>query len=845
VVKPSLQQERILPRFIEQEMRDSFIDYSMSVIVQRALPDARDGLKPVHRRILYAMHELGLRPDRPYKKSAAVVGDVLAKYHPHGDSAVYDTIVRMVQEFSLRYPLLDGQGNFGSIDGDSAAAYRYTEVRLAPIALELLSEIDLDTADWRPNFDGRLEEPTTLPARLPHLLLNGSDGIAVGMATKIPPHNLRELLAAADRLVEDPNCEVADLSEHVKGPDFPTGGYIWGSDGIRQAYETGRGLVDMRARLHVEEGGYGKSQLVVTELPYQVNKTRVIEQITKMVRQGRSDAISDLRDESDRDGVRLVIELKREADPRKVTEALFKKTQLRTTFGVIMLALQEGRPREMNLKEALGSFVDFRLDVIRRRAAFELKRSEDRAHLLQGLLVALDRIERVIEIIRGSRDPASASNKLRKELELSEPQAEAILAMRLSRLTTLEHNKLQAELDALGTKIDELRKLVEVEAERKRHLRRELAELMALYTDGRRTEILEGGEFPLPSGGASGAALVIVSRLGYVKALAARAGAGLSGAEALEGRAGDFARRAFLCRGGDHLLSVTAAGSVHTLPVSALPLETRSSRGRALADFIDLEEGDRVIAVTPIDTWTERYLVTVTRRGQVKRTELSEYANARANGIIGTGLSKEDEVTAALVTNGSGELVLATRLGQAIRFAEEDVRPMGRSARGVRAIDLAPGDEVVAALAPRRDTSFCLATRRGHGKRLPLTELRLQSRAGKGVDILPDRAKVGELVGLVELHGSDRLVWELASGELVFSDGDRLKARARRAATLRVLRDMGMDGAVKAIHLAATGASDVEGEEPAAPGGEEVSVERPSGGAGVHSHVQLELAGDR
>ncbi|MEJ2343205.1 MAG: DNA gyrase subunit A, partial [Gemmatimonadales bacterium] len=841
----SLQQERILPRFIEQEMRDSFIDYSMSVIVQRALPDARDGLKPVHRRILYAMHELGLRPDRPYKKSAAVVGDVLAKYHPHGDSAVYDTIVRMVQEFSLRYPLLDGQGNFGSIDGDSAAAYRYTEVRLAPIALELLSEIDLDTADWRPNFDGRLEEPTTLPARLPHLLLNGSDGIAVGMATKIPPHNLRELLAAADRLVEDPNCEVADLSEHVKGPDFPTGGYIWGSDGIRQAYETGRGLVDMRARLHVEEGGYGKSQLVVTELPYQVNKTRVIEQITKMVRQGRSDAISDLRDESDRDGVRLVIELKREADPRKVTEALFKKTQLRTTFGVIMLALQEGRPREMNLKEALGSFVDFRLDVIRRRAAFELKRSEDRAHLLQGLLVALDRIERVIEIIRGSRDPASASNKLRKELELSEPQAEAILAMRLSRLTTLEHKKLQAELDALGTKIEELRKLVEVESERKRHLRRELAELMALYTDGRRTEILEGGEFPLPSGGASGAALVIVSRLGYVKALAARTGAGLSGAEALEGRAGDFARRAFLCRGGDHLLSVTAAGSVHTLPVSALPLETRSSRGRALADFIDLEEGDRVIAVTPIDTWTERYLVTVTRRGQVKRTELSEYANARANGIIGTGLSKEDEVTAALVTNGSGELVLATRLGQAIRFAEEDVRPMGRSARGVRAIDLAPGDEVVAALAPRRDTSFCLATRRGHGKRLPLTELRLQSRAGKGVDILPDRAKVGELVGLVELHGSDRLVWELASGELVFSDGDRLKARARRAATLRVLRDMGMDGAVKAIHLAATGASDVEGEEPAAPGGEEVSVERPSGGAGVHSHVQLELAGDR
>jgi DNA gyrase subunit A len=846
VVKPSLQQERILPRFIEQEMRDSFIDYSMSVIVQRALPDARDGLKPVHRRILYAMHELGLRPDRPYKKSAAVVGDVLAKYHPHGDSAVYDTVVRMVQEFSLRYPLLDGQGNFGSIDGDSAAAYRYTEVRLAPIALELLSEIDLDTSDWRPNFDGRLEEPTTLPARLPHLLLNGSDGIAVGMATKIPPHNLRELLAAADRLLDNPDCEVADLLEHVQGPDFPTGGYIYGRDGIRQAYETGRGLVDMRARLHVEEGGYGKSRLVVTELPYQVNKTRVIEQITKMVRQGRSDAISDLRDESDRDGVRLVIELKREADPRKVTEALFKKTQLRTTFGVIMLALQAGRPREMNLKEALGEFIDFRLDVIRRRAAFELKRSEDRAHVLQGLLVALGRIERVIEIIRSSRDPASASNKLRKELKLSVPQAEAILAMRLSRLTTLEHRKLHAELDELGTRIGELRKLVEEETERKRHLRRELSELATRYADGRRTEILEGGRFPLPSGGASGAVLVLVSRLGYVKALAARAGAGLSGAEALEGRVGDFARRAFLCRGGDHLMAVTASGSVHTLPVSELPLETRSSRGRALADFIDLAEGDRVIAVTPVDNWTDHYLVTVTRRGQVKRTQLSEYSNARASGIIGAGLSNEDEVTAALVTDGSGELVLATRLGQAIRFSEEEVRPMGRGARGVRAIDLAPGDEVVAAVVPRRDSSFCLATRRGHGKRLPITELRLQSRAGKGMGILPDLEKVGDLVGLVELHGNDRLVWELASGELVFSDGDRLKARARRAATLRVLRDIDVDAVVNAIHVAATGASDVEDKEAAtSAAGEDVAEQRPEASAGVPLQAQLELAGDR
>ncbi len=843
MVKPSLQQERILPRFIEQEMRDSFMDYSMSVIVQRALPDARDGLKPVHRRILYAMHELGLRPDRPYKKSATVVGDVLGKYHPHGDSAVYDTIVRMVQDFSLRYPLLDGQGNFGSIDGDSAAAYRYTEVRLAPIALELLSEIELDTAEWRPNFDGRLEEPETLPARLPNLLLNGSDGIAVGMATKIPPHNLRELLAAADHLVAHPDCDVEDLIEFVQGPDFPTGAYIWGRQGIGQAYRKGRGLVDMRARMHVEQGGYGKSLLVITELPYQVNKTRVIEQITKMVRQGRSDAISDLRDESDRDGIRLVIELKREADPRAVTKTLFKKTQLRTTFGVIMLALREGRPREMNLKEALQAFVDFRLDVIRRRADFLLKRSEDRAHVVQGLLAALDAIDRVIEIVRGSRNPSSASNKLQKELRLTEPQAEAILAMRLSRLTALEHRKLRAELEDLGTRIEQLRKLVDMESVRKRHLREELAELTATFGDGRRTEILETDEFPLPTAGASGAVLVLLSRLGYIKALPARAGAGLSGAEALTGRVGDFAKRAFLCRGQDHMLVVTSSGAAHTVPLSSLPLETRSSRGRPLSDYLDLKESDRIVSTTHVDEWADRYLVTVTRTGQVKRTELTEYANARAGGIIGAGLLGDDTLIAALVTDGSSELVLATRHGQAIRFPEQEARPMGRSARGVRAIDLAPGDEVVAARAPRRDTSFCLATRLGHVKRLPLTELRVQSRAGKGVTVLPNRDKAGDLVELVELNGEDEIAWELESGDLVLTSTDRLKPRGRRAATVLALADMEEEPAVRAVHLRAAARAAETTTEQAEDGepGSETATE--AGDSRIQA--QLELAADR
>ena len=433
-MKTTARNERIVPRLIEEELRDSFIDYSMSVIVQRALPDARDGLKPVHRRILYAMHELGLLPEREHKKCATVVGDVLGKYHPHGDSAVYDTLVRMVQVFSLRYPLVDGQGNFGSIDGDSAAAYRYTEAKLAPVAMELLTDIDRDTVDFTPNFDGRLREPTSLPARLPHLLLNGSDGIAVGMATKIPPHNLRELAAATDHSVLNPDCSVDDLVELIEGPDFPTGGYIWGWEGIGDAYRTGRGLVEMRARMHLEEGMYGKASLVVTELPYQVNKTRVIEQITKIVRSGRVDAITDLRDESDRDGVRLVIELKRDVNLKKLVKTLFLKTQLKSTFGVIMLALVDGRPEQLDLKQALQCFVNHRLDVIRRRASFDLGKSEDRAHVLEGLLTALDHIDRVIQLIRASTSPKAAADRLCAEFGLSQRQAEAILAMRLARL---------------------------------------------------------------------------------------------------------------------------------------------------------------------------------------------------------------------------------------------------------------------------------------------------------------------------------------------------------------------------------------------------------------------------
>ncbi|MDH3298141.1 MAG: DNA topoisomerase 4 subunit A, partial [Gemmatimonadota bacterium] len=457
---PGPRNERIVPRLIEDELRDSFIDYSMSVIVQRALPDARDGLKPVHRRILYAMYEQGLMPNRDYRKSATVVGDVLGKFHPHGDSAVYDTLVRMVQTFSLRYPLIDGQGNFGSIDGDSAAAYRYTEARLAAIAIELLADLGQDTVDFVPNFDGSNMEPTSLPTRLPHLLLNGSDGIAVGMATKIPPHNLRELVAATRHLVENPDCDLDELIAFIEGPDFPTGGYIFGYEGIGDAYRTGRGLIEMRARLHVEEGAYGKRSLVVTELPYQVNKSRIIEQITKIVRSGRVTSISDLRDESDRDGLRLVIEVKRDADVTRLLKTLFLKTQLKTTFGVIMLALVEGRPVQLDLKQALSAFVEHRLVVIRRRAAFEMESAEDRVHVLEGLLTALEDIDRVISLIRTSSSPAVAADRLCVEFGLSQRQAEAILAMRLARLTQLESRKVATERDELVARIAELRQLV-------------------------------------------------------------------------------------------------------------------------------------------------------------------------------------------------------------------------------------------------------------------------------------------------------------------------------------------------------------------------------------------------
>jgi DNA gyrase subunit A len=812
VTHPGPRNERILPRLIEDELRDSFIDYSMSVIVQRALPDARDGLKPVHRRILYAMYEQGLMPDRDYRKSATVVGNVLGKYHPHGDSAVYDSLVRMAQTFSLRYPLIDGQGNFGSIDGDSAAAYRYTEARLADVAIELLADIGQDTVDFAANFDGSNEEPTSLPARLPHLLLNGSDGIAVGMATKIPPHNLNELVAATRHLVENPECAVEELIEFLEGPDFPTGGYIFGYEGIGDAYRTGRGLIEMRARMHLEEmrarmhleeGSYGKRSLVVTELPYQVNKSRIIEQITKAVKSGRISAISDLRDESDRDGLRLVIELKRDADVPKLLKNLFLKTQLKTTFGVIMLALVKGRPVQLDLKMALHEFVEHRLGVIRRRAAYEMDRAEDRVHVLEGLLVALDNIDRVIELIRSSTSPAVAADRLCVELDLTKRQAEAILAMRLSRLTQLESRKLATERDSLAERIDELRLLVEEDSTRRRLLIDELNDLAIRFGDERRTVILdESRPFPLPSGGDAGSSLVLLSRLGYVKAQPVRGGAGegMAGAKAMSERGGDFVTQAFVARSETELLAFTAAGLVKSLRVADLPVGTRSSRGGSLGQLMDVSADDAIVAVHAVpDTSDERFVLTISASGMVKRTALSEYGNVRGSGIKAVGLAGDDRLLDVHLTDGTTDVVIATRHGQMIRFDETEIRTMGRSARGVKGIELSSGDSVVGSACPQADDDFYLVTSEGSAKNLPLTELRRQGRAGKGLTVLPDRESAGDLIGIVAGPGDRPVVFEGTSGAIAEGRTGASPSAARRDAATRIRTIPGF-GEIRGVH---------------------------------------------
>lgn len=757
--------QKVLTRLLEDEMRESFIDYSMSVIVQRALPDVRDGLKPVHRRILYAMQELGLSPGRGYKKSATVVGEVLGKFHPHGDMAVYDSMVRMVQTFSLRYPLVDGQGNFGSVDGDRAAAYRYTEARLQALATELLEDIDKETVEFSPNFDGRIMEPTVLPGKLPNLLVNGSSGIAVGMATNIPPHNLREVVAGAIAMIRDPELSQEELEGHILAPDFPTGGYICGMEGVRDAYRTGRGRVIVRARAEVEELPAGGERIVVNEIPFMVNKSRLIEQIAHLVRDKKLTEIRDLRDESDRDGTRIVIELKRDAIPRVVLNRLYKHTQMQTTFGTILLALVNGVPRVMGLREMLLHFIDHRHEVVVRRSEFDLRKARDREHILEGLKIAVDNIDEVIKIIRGSEDTETASIRLRAEFDLSEKQAEAILNMRLARLTGLELEKLERELAEIRARIGELEEILGSRNRRMEIIIEELEYLADKYGDDRRTDILSEHAILNEEDLIAEEDMVItVSRQGYVKRIQVdayraqrRGGRGLRGMGTKEE---DWVEHLFVASTHDYIMIFTRSGQCYWLKVWEIPVGARHSRGKPIINLVNMFAGDEVAAVVPVREFSEdRFLLFATRKGLVKKTALSAYGNIRTVGLNAINIREGDELIAVKVTSGKDEVILGTRDGVAIRFGEEDARPIGRATSGVRGINLGKGDVVVGMVVlVRPDSTLLVVTEGGMGKRTLVDAYRFQQRGGKGVINVKTSKKTGKVVAVKSVIDEDELM---------------------------------------------------------------------------------------
>jgi DNA gyrase subunit A len=788
------QRERILPRLIETEMQESFIDYSMSVIVSRALPDVRDGLKPVHRRILYAMNELGLVPGRAHKKSATVVGDVLGKYHPHGDTAVYDALVRMVQEFSLRYPLIDGQGNFGSIDGDNAAAYRYTEARLTALAVQMLADIDKNTVDFAPNFDDRLEEPSVLPSRLPNLLVNGSSGIAVGMATNVPPHNLGEVAEGIRYLIDHPDCDLKELRQILTGPDFPTGGYIYGSGGIKQCYETGRGRILVRARAVVEgKPNTGRAQIVVTEIPFQVNKTRLIEQIADVVRTKKVTDISDLRDESDRDGMRIVIELRRGAAPAVVLNQLFKHTQMQVTFGAIMLALDGGVPRVMDLKTLLQHFIDHRHEVVTRRTQFDLDNAKAREHILEGLKVAVDNIDEVIEIIRKSKDAPAADAALRERFEFTEKQSEAILNMRLARLTALEIDKLEAELLEVRKLIKKLTGILGSKPKRMKILKDDMTELVDKFGDDRRTEIIaDQEEFTVEDLIAEEDMVITISHTGYIKRIPVstyrrqrRGGRGLNG---MGTKDDDWVEHLFVASTHDYVLIFTQTGQMYWLKVYDIPQGGRASRGRPIVNLVGIKADERVTAFAAVREFSDtKYLIFATSNGTVKRTVLSAYGNPRANGIKAINIEKGDELIDVHVTDGSNDLILASRHGMSIRFHENDVREMGRATSGVRGIQLEGEDRVIGMVVVRREATLLVVSEKGMGKRSRISDYRVQKRGGKGIITLKRTTKTGDIVALKEVIPEDELMMITRHGVIIRLPVDGIRISGRNTQGVKVM----------------------------------------------------------
>ncbi len=847
--------QKVMTRLLEDEMRESFIDYSMSVIVQRALPDVRDGLKPVHRRILYAMQELGLSPGRAYKKSATVVGEVLGKFHPHGDMAVYDSLVRMVQDFSLRYPLVDGQGNFGSVDGDRAAAYRYTEARLHALATELLEDIDKETVDFSPNFDGRIMEPTVLPGKLPNLLVNGSAGIAVGMATNIPPHNLREVVSGAIALIRDPELSQEALEGYVLAPDFPTGGYICGMEGVRDAYRTGRGRIIVRARADIEELPGGGERIVVTEIPFMVNKSRLIEQIAHLVRDKKLTDIRDLRDESDRDGTRIVIELKRDAIPRVVLNRLYKHTQMQTTFGAIMLALVDGVPRVMGLREMLLHFIDHRHIVVVRRSEHELRKAKEREHILEGLKIAVDNIDEVIKIIRGSDDTETASIRLRGAFDLSEKQAEAILNMRLGRLTGLEMERLEQELQEIRARIGELEAILGSRDRRMAIIVEELEYLADKYGDDRRTEILSEKAILNEEDLIVEEDMVItVSRQGYVKRVEVdtyraqrRGGRGLQGMGTKEE---DWVEHLFVASTHDYVMIFTRSGQCYWLKVWEIPVGARHARGKPIVNLVNMLPGDEVAAVVPVREFSEdRFLLFSTRKGLVKKTALSAYGNIRVVGLNAINIREGDELIEVKVTSGQNQVILGTRNGMAIRFNEDDARPMGRATSGVRGINLS-GDDVVVGMVvlARPETTLLVVTEGGMGKRTSVDAYRLQQRGGKGVINIKTSAKTGKVVAVKSVIEDDELMLITRNGVVNRQRVQEIRTIGRATQGVRLVNLDSLDQLVDVARVIGENGDDHELEEAElASRGEEVAgapvegrEEGPGSGAEVETEVEAE-----
>ena len=757
--------DNTLPRDIVDEMNESYLNYSMSVIVSRALPDVRDGLKPIHRRILYGMSELGSHWNRPYKKSARIVGDVMGKYHPHGDASIYDALVRMAQDFSMRHELVDGQGNFGSVDGDRAAAMRYTESRMTKLSGEMLKDLEKNTVDLQPNFDETLTEPTVLPATVPTLLINGSEGIAVGMATKIPPHNMNEIINGLVALIDNKNLTTVELMEHIKGPDFPTAGLILGVDGLKQAYETGRGKIKMRARAHIETTKSGKDSIVITELPYQVNKANLIEKIADLARDKRIQGITELRDESDKDGVRVVIESKRDAIPEVILNQLYKHTQLQDTFGIILLALVGGVPKIMPIKEALNHFIDFRHEIVVRRTEFDLKGAEERAHILEGLKIALDNIDDVIKIIRASKDPTMAKEGLMNNFRLSEKQSQAILDMRLQKLTGLEVNKVVEEYKDVIKLITHLKGILESHAQRMSIIKLELQEMKDQYGDPRRTEIIPvDSDFTMEDMIADEEVVLTITHEGYIKRTALntyrtqrRGGRGVQGATSKEE---DFVEHLFIVNTHNYMLFFTDRGKCHWLKVYDIPQGGRATRGRAIVNLIGCEPGEKVEAFVSVKDFDDQhYIVMATRNGLVKKTALSAYSKPRKGGIYAIDIREGDTLIEARVTNGENDILLGTREGKSIRFSEKNIRPTGRKTMGVIGIRLgSKEDYVIAMLVVKREGTILVATEKGLGKRTDVIQYRTQTRGGKGVMTMRVTEKTGKMVSIMEVVDADDLI---------------------------------------------------------------------------------------